>query len=331
MICRLTTRPHARIRIGEGWRGCGFAIGWRRSPRGAWIRSILIFLGLLIAAGQLCAAPDRPRVRVVTTLLPVYCLAVNVGGDRVDVRCLVGTDGAGHDYQLTPRDRAALEGADVFLLNGLGMEPWLKKTLALAPKSLRVLEVSRGLDGNFLAPAGDQEGAGRSGTNGHVWLDPELMLQMVTNVWREFQDVDPAGAVEYSQNAAEYVRRLQALDGELRRGLEPMRGLGVVTFHDAFPYFARRYGLVIVGVIEELPDVDPSARHLARLSARIRDGRARAIFSEPRHSSQLAKRLGADLGLKVGVLDTLENGPLERDAYETGMRRNLKSLQSTLP
>jgi len=103
-----------------------------------------------------------------------------------------------------------------------------------------------------------------------------------------------------------------------------------MTFHDAFPYFARRYGFKVAGVIEEIPDVSPTARHLARLASIVQRERVRAIFVEPLHSRRLADRLGRDLRVKVGTLDTLESGAARADAYETGMRDILRNLQQTL-
>ncbi len=292
---------------------------------------------LLLAHGAVAhAATASGRLRVVATILPAYCLATNIGGDLVDVRYLVGAGGDGHDYQLTPRDRSDIENAGLLLKNGLGIEPWLRKTIASVPPSLRVVDLSRGLEARLIASSDAREhGHGndsneQGGMNPHTWLDPVLMMQMVTNALLGFQAVDPAHADRYARNASNFVARLEALDAELARGLEPLRGAAIVTFHDAFPYFARRYGLKIAGVLEEIPDVEPTARHLTELSTRIRTERVRAIFVEPRHPARLAERLGRDLGVKVGMLDTLESGVPAVDAYERGMRGILQSLRSTL-
>jgi ABC-type Zn uptake system ZnuABC Zn-binding protein ZnuA len=147
---------------------------------------------------------------------------------------------------------------------------------------------------------------------------------------RAFQQSDPSHSAIYATNAAAYAERLLALDASLKKGLEPLRGAPLVTFHDAFPYFARRYGLRISGVIEEVPDLEPTPRHLSELREKIRVDQVRAIFVEPRHSRRLADRFGRDLGIKVGILDTLENGPGSVTAYEDGMKRNLENLQSIL-
>jgi zinc/manganese transport system substrate-binding protein len=275
---------------------------------------------------------ESGRLRVCATILPVYCIAANVGHGVTETWYLAGGGGDAHDYQLTPRDRSEIERAGVLLINGLGAEPWLKKVVHAAGSSLNVVDLSRGLESSLLpgtSHAGGEERS-RSETNIHVWLDPTLMLHMVTNAMRAFQQSDPAHSAIYATNAAAYAERLTALDASMRKGLQSLNGAALVTFHDAFPYFARRYGLRISGVIEEIPDLDPTPRHLSALREKIRMDKVRAIFVEPRHSRRLADRLGRDLGIKVGILDTLENGPTSATAYEEGMNRNLQSLQSTL-
>jgi ABC-type Zn uptake system ZnuABC Zn-binding protein ZnuA len=104
-----------------------------------------------------------------------------------------------------------------------------------------------------------------------------------------------------------------------------------VTYHDAFAYFARRYGLAVVGVIETVPDVEPTPGHLRELRETVRRRQVKAIFTEPHHAGRLARQLGEDLNIPVGTLDTLESGPLQADAYEAGMRRNLRVLEQFLP
>jgi ABC-type Zn uptake system ZnuABC Zn-binding protein ZnuA len=103
-----------------------------------------------------------------------------------------------------------------------------------------------------------------------------------------------------------------------------------VTYHDAFPYFARRYGLKIAGVIEETPGVGPTSKELAALGQVIQRENVRVIFAEQRHSQKLANRLANDFKLPVARLDTLESGPREARAFEDGLRRNAAVLAEIL-
>jgi ABC-type Zn uptake system ZnuABC Zn-binding protein ZnuA len=120
------------------------------------------------------------------------------------------------------------------------------------------------------------------------------------------------------------------LDQEIRAVLGAVPGRSIITQHDAFSYFARRYGLHIAGVLESVPEVEPSPRYLAALSRVARERKVRAIFTEPQFSPNLARQLGRDLGVPVASLDTLEAGPLKPGAYEAGMRQNIRVLQKYL-
>jgi ABC-type Zn uptake system ZnuABC Zn-binding protein ZnuA len=187
---------------------------------------------------------------------------------------------------------------------------------------VKVLEAAAGLElaaENGLPP------------NPHVWLDPLLACRLVTNILTALQALDPRERDLFAANAAGLVARLEALHRELQATLEPCRGAGIVTHHDAFAHFARRYDLRVVGVIEEVPDIDPSPRHLSKLRQVIASEHVRAIFIEPQHPSRLARQLGRDLGLAVVPLDTLESGPARPEAYEEGMRSNARVLRRYLP
>src|SRR6202007_2714266 len=113
-----------------------------------------------------------------------------------------------------------------------------------------------------------------------------------------------------------YLERLNKLDAELRAGLAPSKGDAIITVHDAFPYFARRYGLRIVGVIEKVPEVEPSLKYLGLLGELAHREHVKAIFSERQSPAQLPEQLGKDYHVPVAQLDDLETGEIKPDAYE---------------
>jgi ABC-type Zn uptake system ZnuABC Zn-binding protein ZnuA len=166
--------------------------------------------------------------------------------------------------------------------------------------------------------------------NPHVWLDPILACGMVTNILTALQQGDPANASAYATNAAAMTLRLRKLDEEFRAGLASLPSRAIVTSHDAFPYLARRYGLEVVGVIEEHPEVDPSPAHLSALRATIQKHGVKALFLDAQESHRRARQLARDFKVAVLVLDTLEAAPLTLSAYEDGMSRNLLALQQAL-
>src|SRR6266542_1826373 len=296
------------------------------------------FLRLLLVAAVLSApAADASKLKVLTSILPVYCLTASVAGDLAEVENLLAAGADAHDYQFTPRDRRLLAAADLVVINGLKMEPWLEQALNRSGLVRRVVDCASGLDAGMLravscladarpgeAPARGDQAVSPAGTdpNPHIWLDPLLACHMVTNIQLGLVKADPAHAATYRSNALACIARLQNLHAEISRAL--------VTYHDAFHYFARRYELRVVGVIEEVPDVDPSPKHLTALRQAIQRNQVAVIFTEAHHSERLARQMGRDLHLAVAALDPLESGPAQANAYEVGMRRNLRVLQQYL-
>jgi zinc transport system substrate-binding protein len=261
------------------------------------------------------------KIRALTSFLPLYCFAANVAGDTARVENLLRPGAGPHDYQLSVRDRERINAADLVLLNGLGIDSWMEPMLRSS--KARTVLVSAGLSNDLIRIQDDPP-------NPHIWLDPVLAMHCVSNVARAFTELDSANESEYSRNASNYVARLQRLDEELRNGLAPFQGSRIITFHDSFPYFMRRYGIEIVGVIEEVPDVSPSPQYLSRLYRIARETKPKAIFTDPEFSTRLARQIGADLKLPVAALNTLETGALKPAAYEELMRKNLQVLQRSL-
>jgi zinc/manganese transport system substrate-binding protein len=155
------------------------------------------------------------------------------------------------------------------------------------------------------------------------------MAHAATNILNALSDLDPAGKDLYSRNTLDTVTRLHALDRQFTEALAPVRQVPFITYHNAFPYLARRYGLRLVGVVEATASEEPSPRELARLNALVRGEKVRVLFIDGQ-PSRLARRLASDLGLTLATLETLETGTLSATAYEAGMRRNLDTLTRAL-
>lgn len=288
---------------------------------------------VLLIGGLGCGEPGRaeaPRapaesqpdkLKVLTTILPLYCFTVGVAGDLARVENLLPENSSGHDYHLSARDARKLNDADVVIATGLGLEDSLleRRIKAPAAKAGAGIEPIRGHVHEDHRHGDD--------VNPHFWLDPLLAAHAVTNIMQVLQKADPRNADAYARNALAYVQRLQKLDEEIAAALAPYRGRTLVTYHDAFPYFARRYGLQLVGVVQEVADVEPTPRHLSELRALIRDQKVSVVFTEAGSDGRRVKQLAADLGVKVATLDPLESGPLSPGAYEEGMRRNAQSIR----
>lgn len=320
--------------------------GWWCSCPGvvAAVRFVACACVVLLVASSRLPAEEAKRLQALTSFLPVYCFAANVAGDLADVTNLLPANVGPHEYQPTPSDEKKLRAADLLLVNGLQLEAWQDKLVRTRSKrrALPVVEIWKGLDSQLirsvptlhLVEGGGSHSHDHAGdANPHLWLDPVLARSAVSNILGAFQRADPGNAAGYAANAARFVGRLEALHREFVEGIPSATPQPIVVFHDAFVYAARRYGLKIVGVIEQTPEVTPSPKYLGELKKVIEQQRIKAIFAEPQFPARLAQQLSRDTGVPLAILDTLEtaaDGQLKPDSYERGMRQNLKVLKEHL-
>jgi zinc/manganese transport system substrate-binding protein len=296
-------------------------------------------VALFIAAVGVFTPPSAdaaPRPRIVTSFFPLYCWTVNVAGEFADVENLLPGRVDPHAYSFTTSDARKLASADLIVVNGLGLESWLPKVQRNGTVATnKIVTVSAGLQTQLLFGAHhhhDHDGHDHAGeqANEHIWLDPTLAAHGVSNILEALQRLDPAHAVAYASNAQSYVARLHQLDADIRTKLAGVTNRAIVTYHDAFPYFTRRYGLEIAGVVEQQPGVPPGPKYLSELGKKIRAQKIPAIFVPPGVRNPLAQRLAGDLKVKLTELDTLESGPLSPSAYEQQMMFNATVLETSL-
>jgi zinc transport system substrate-binding protein len=291
----------------------------------------LVFCALVLGLGFAASFAAEKKLRVVTTFLPGFNVAANVAGDLAVVENLMAGNVSLHDFQLSPGELRKLNTADLVMLNGLGLETFLDRAVRSGGKDLqkKLVTLTDGLHRELIhgvhAHAREEEGHDH-GHDPHVWLDPMLMAHGVTNALRALQKADPANAEGYAKNAAGYLAKLHALDAELKEKLAPVKGVPFITYHNAFGYFVRRYGLNLAGVVERVPEIPPSTRERAELQKTIREKKVKALFAEPGGSSALAKSIAEDTGIKLGELDPLETGVLNKESYVEGMRKNAEAL-----
>jgi zinc transport system substrate-binding protein len=270
----------------------------------------------------ICGASAKP-VEILTSFYPMYVSTLNVVGDTpgVDVKCLTEPIvGCLHDYSITVGDMKKLAGAEIFVTNGAGMESFIDKAVKQSP-SLKVVEASKGMKLAFE-------------DNPHIWVGISGAIGQVKNIAAGLAKADPDHAEEYRTNAAAYVAKLEALRAEMHEALDGMKHRDIITFHEAFPYFASEFKLNIVGVIEREPGSEPNARELAETIDLVRKQQVHALFAEPQYPSSSAKVIERETGVPVSILDPVVTGPREpekaRDAYLTAMRKNLGVLRKVL-
>ena len=230
---------------------------------------------------------------MVTTSSVFADMVRNVGGDRVTVTSLVPKGLDVHTYQVTPADLRAVAGADLYVMNGLGLDDWLEKTIRAAGSGGPVLKLGVDLPGAVLLP-----GDSPSTQNPHLWMDVAYARGLCGSDRRRAEVRRPGASAEIDQSAAAYDQRLADLDAWVRQQIAtiPEANRRFVLFHDALPYFARAYGLTVVGVAVEAPGQDPSAGEIATLIDHIKASGVKAIFSEAQFPTALVDQIARETG-----------------------------------
>lgn len=302
--------------------------------------ALLLSVSLLLGAAG-CARPakEEPRLRVVASFYPIYIMGLNItdGVPGVELSNMAGQQtGCLHDFQMQTDDMKNLESADAFLINGAGMESFLDKVVDELP-DLMVIDSSTGIP---LLESGAEEGHHHSHEDGehghdhednpHLWVSVDNCIQQVKNLAEGLAELDPDYADAYRQNADEYVGKLTALRDKMHEELSDLSTRDIITFHEAFPYFADEFDLHIVAVINREPESEPSARELADIIRLVRQTGVRALFVEPQYSRTAADIVQAETDAKVYVLDPGVSGEEDKDAYLNIMEQNLQTLLEAL-
>jgi ABC-type Zn uptake system ZnuABC Zn-binding protein ZnuA len=271
----------------------------RRSPAVVFLLAVVLAVA---AACQAAGATPGPasaggKLVVVTTTTVFGDLVANVGGDLVQVTSLVPRHADVHTFDPTPANVRAVAGARLLVMNGLGLDDWLQKTITNASATgTPLVKLGVDLPGVELLPGEDP------GTqNPHLWMAVPYAMLYVDRIAAALDVADPANKAAYDQGATTYKARLQALDAKVRQeiGTIPAADRKLVTFHDAFPYFAREYGIELVGVAVQAPGQDPSAGEIAALIDAIKAAKVKAIFSENQFPTRLVDQIAAQTGATV--------------------------------
>ncbi|MFU8889808.1 MAG: metal ABC transporter substrate-binding protein [Trueperaceae bacterium] len=278
--------------------------------------------------------PAAARPNVVVSIHPLYDLVRQIAGDDADVVRLLAPGASPHTFDPTPRDVARIVAADLVVMNG-GLDLWLRNLVEASGARAPVLEligleaVRGALRESFPDLVTADAGGASYGFNPHVWLDPLVMAAALPDLARALADVDAAAADRYLARAEALVADLEALHRELAAGLAPLAGVAFVPFHDAWPYFAARYGLDLVVEIEPFPGREPSPAYLRTALGLIRDSGARVIFGEAQLERRPAEVVAAEAGVALAILDPLGGVP-ERDGYQELLRWNAAVLLESL-
>jgi zinc transport system substrate-binding protein len=286
---------------------------------------------------------------VVTDIPPVHALVAEVMGDLGKPELLLAKGADEHDFQLRPSQAASVAGADLVVWIGPALTPWLDSALDTRPEGAAALALlaAEGTETRAYGETGHdhaEDGAAHEdeahteeghtedhdhdhdGTDPHAWLDPGNGRHWLGLIAAELARLDPENTATYSANAVAATQRLDVLDAEVAAILAPVADKPIVTFHDAYGYFAGHYGLTMAGSIALGDAASPGAQRLSDLRATMEAGAVLCIFPEAQHDPALVAQMADGTEVRIGaaldpVGSTLEPGPGAYAALLTGMAR----------
>ena len=304
----------------------------------------IIVIGIFSAAHYIDKDTNKPAdgdrtIRVVTSFYPAYVLTINLTDGISDIEVDSLTDfsaGCLHDYQLTTNDMKLLSDADVFIINGGGMEEYLGDVLDSYPE-LKIINLSEGIT---MLESQTHEGE----DNPHVWLDPKLYMLQVENakeglinyIKDKGNKIDANEAAKMiSSNAGSYLEKVSKIAEDMKDILDSVKAMvesrnisnKVVVFHDSFAYLSNRAGLEVVYTIELDEDTPLSAGEVAEVINAIRKDNIRYLFTEEQYDDTISNRIENETDARVYVIDSAVTGDADKDSYLKAMRRNIATLR----
>ncbi|TAD77629.1 MAG: metal ABC transporter substrate-binding protein [Oscillatoriales cyanobacterium] len=301
---------------------------WGRSLR--WGGVVLLLSWLCVGCGT-GRSGRSPQPKVITTSTILLDLTERVGGDEVTVVGLLRPGDDPHIYEPVPRDTVLIEQADLILYNGYHLEPGLIKLIESA--NLRGAAVPIG---EVVKPLALTK-AGALVPDPHVWGDARNAIAMVAAIRDRLSQLSPSDRAEFAANAAQLTARLERLDRWIRQQIQtiPAAKRYLVTTHDAFQYYARAYGIPVLGTLVGIStEEQPSAQTMARISQSIRRSGVKAIFAETTINPALIETVAAESGVPLAdqqlYSDSIgaRGGPA--DSYEKMLVTNTRAIVRNL-
>lgn len=281
---------------------------------------------------------------IVTSFYPTYIATKNIA-DSIDgvkvVNLTENHSGCLHDYQLTTNDMRKLEGADVFVMNGGGMESFLEDVVAKYP-DLLVIDASKGI--TLLEPTeshdheeeaeehdheeevGDHEH--NHGENAHVWMNPDDYLIQLANIKEGLMNSDSEHAKEYQENEAAYAEKVKGIQEQLKElKADKNDHKEIIIFHEAFAYLADYLGYEVVYSLDLDDESGLSAGKIAEVIDEIQEHNIKILFTEREYADSIATNIADEADAEVYVLSSLTSEEDSKDAYIVGMQKNIDVLK----
>ncbi len=294
------------------------------------VLAMILVLSLLFTAGCGTTLTDTEDSVIAVSFYPIYIFTLNLvdGIDGLTVTCMAEkSSGCLHDYTLTARDAKLLSDADVFIINGAGLESFLPD-ITETVEDLDIIDSSAGIEliCSHHHEESEEHHSHNHENNSHIWLSVENAKKQVLNIKNGLVSEYPSYEKQINENYENYIERLNKLSLELENTYKKAQGEKIITFHSAYEYMAKESGLEIVECIESDEGGEPSAKEIAHLCDTVPENDVKALFVEPDYNGSSAEIISAEAGVEIYVLNPVIKGEVTLSAYEDIMKENIQTI-----
>lgn len=308
-----------------------------------WIAAIIIILIATIikiaTTKQTATFTDSTKIKIAATFYPLAYIAEQVGGSYVEVENITPPGAEPHDFEPTPKDITTIYQADLFIVNGQGVDAWAEKIIPeLIAKNSATVRMSDHIE-KITAAETDHEHEQEAHEetteyDPHFWLDPNNMAAEADIIADQLIAIDSAHAKEYNQNRELFKQKLAALHTAYQTGLATCASREIITTHNAFGYLAKQYNLITFYILGFSPEEEPSPKRIAEVAQLAKDKQIRYIFFEGTVSEKLSQTIAQEIGAQTLVLNPIESLSKEQagnnEDYISVMTQNLQNLKTAL-
>lgn len=308
------------------------------------IHVILCVMTVILGCGLVPSHAET--IQIASSIYPITDIIRQIGGDRVKVITIITPGTNPHTFEPKPSLVKDISTSKIWFMIGAGLEFWAEKFINVSNTRIKTVVLSDGISLIRTVEKHDHHSHSESHpthaqthktsehkeesefANPHIWLDPEIVKIMVGKIQDALKELDSAYSEQYHQNAQQLIKNLDQLSRDIREAVTKFSIKKYVTFHPAWDYFSRQYGLECVGVIESAPGRNPSPKHIRQLVDQIRQYGIKAVFAEPQFNPKIAEVVAKEAGVQVLLLDPLGGPDLkDRDTYINLMKYNLRILE----
>ena len=266
---------------------------------------------------------DDEAVKIVTSFYPMYIIAENItdGAENIELVNMADVNvGCLHDYTLTTEDMKKVENADIFIMNGLGMESFIEKILT-SNQDMNIIDSSTEAQNVILS---------EDGVNAHIWTSIDNYILQVKYISKELINKNQENAEVYQKNTDEYVQKLEELKNEFETKLQNLDGKKAICLNEVFGYMGQELGMEMTTIATDHEESTMSADMLSSIIDKVKQENIQIIIIDKNDNKANAETIANETGAKILELNSGMTGELDKDAYINQMRENLNVLEKSI-